>query len=78
MTPLEIFEYKRRWMQTTDFSVEVNEDFDFTGKHWCKENLEQHQWHFIRFSDMYAHMFCFERQEDMDRFEKFYEGKDAQ
>lgn len=75
MTPQEIFEYKHRWMKANSFDVEVNEDFDFDGKEWCKANLQQHQWNFIRFSDVYSHMFCFEHEDDMERFEEFYKGR---
>jgi hypothetical protein len=75
MTPQEIFEYKRRWMQVSDYSVIVNEDLDFDGKRWCKAYLKQHQWNFIRFASIYEHTFCFEHEGDKHRFEEFLKRK---
>lgn len=71
MTPQEISEYKSRWMNNKPFCVEVGEDVDFDGKQWCKKNLQQHQWKFIRYSGIYEHMFCFETEEFMNMFEQY-------
>jgi hypothetical protein len=72
MTPQEIHEYKNRWMSNSSFSVAVNEDHDFDGKQWCKSNLKQHQWHFLKYTDMYEHTFCFEAEEDMNKFKQHF------
>lgn len=75
MTPQQIFEHKNRWMNDNPFCVEVGEDDDFDGKQWCRENLLQHQWKFIKYSGMYEHTFCFELEQDMNRFKQYIEQR---
>lgn len=75
MTPIEIFEYKNKWMRTSPFCVKTHEDFDSDGKQWCRSNLKQHQWNFIHYTDVYEHTFCFEHEDDKNRFEEFLKRK---
>jgi hypothetical protein len=70
MTPQEIFEYKTKWMEISSNPVEVHSDREFDAKQWCKKNLEQHQWHFSKYTDVYEDTFYFETVESKDIFEK--------
>jgi len=74
MTPLEIFEYKNKWMLESNYYVVVNEDLDFTGKLWCRQHLKQHEWHFLRYTDMYDHTFVFEKEQDKNSFSQYIES----
>lgn len=74
MTPLEIFDYKNKWMSNAGFSVRIHSDFDLEAKIWCRENLQQHQWLMRSWSDIYEHIFWFEQLDDSIKFmDKFYE-----
>lgn len=74
MTPLEIFEYKNRWMQKQGNTVPVHEDFEFDGKQWCRDNLKQHEWHMICHTEVYGHTFCFETEELKKKFEEYVDS----
>jgi hypothetical protein len=74
MTPQEIFDYKTQWMMNSKHYVKINEDADFDAKQWCKKNLEQHQWHFTRYTDVYEHTMYFETAEMKENFEKGYKN----
>lgn len=41
MTPLEIFEYKNKWMP--GYKIEIHSDKLDAAIGWCKNNLEIHQ-----------------------------------
>ena len=68
MTPLEISEYKMRWMSNNPHSVRLHSDLDTQGKTWCRRNLERHQWKMDTWTDVYEHTFYFELQEHADLF----------
>jgi hypothetical protein len=63
MTPLEIYEYKFKWLKSCNNHVEINEDNDYLAKAWCKKNLKQHQWQFTRYTSNYEHTISFEIEE---------------
>ena len=67
-TPLEIFEYKSKHCI---FGVTIEETADTAAKDWCKENLERHQWSFVRYTDVYQHTIFFEQESQAADFEKF-------
>jgi hypothetical protein len=75
MTPQEIFEYKQKWMHQEHYTVEIDEDFEYEGKRWCRAHLKQHQWGFVRYTDMYSHTLCFESQDDQHKFVEFLKGR---
>jgi len=61
MTPLEISEYKNRWMASDDnYRVAVHSDLESSAKDWCKQHLEKQSWHVVRWTDVYQHTFYFE------------------
>ena len=72
MSPQERFEYKTKWMQNNSNPVEVHSDREFDAKQWCKKNLEQHQWHFSKYTDVYEDTFYFETEEMQYQFEKSF------
>ena len=39
MTPIEIFEYKKRWQRNHHYSVRLHSDLQSKGKEWCKVQL---------------------------------------
>ena len=63
MTPLEISEYKIRWMSNGAHSVRLHSDLDTQGKTWCRRNLERHQWKMNTWTNVYEHTFFFELEE---------------
>jgi hypothetical protein len=71
MTPLEISEYKMRWMASgTCYPVRLHSDLADNGKTWCRRNLERHQWSVATWTDVYEHTFFFEHKHDADEFVK--------
>ena len=71
MTPLEISEYKMRWMANgTCYPVRLHSDLADNGKTWCRRNLERHQWSVATWTDVYEHTFFFEHKHDADEFVK--------
>jgi hypothetical protein len=69
MTPLEIAEYKQRWMAKGGYPVCLHSDLDIEGKDWCRRNLERHQWSFKPHTDVYEHTFYFEDRSVSQQFE---------
>mgnify|MGYP001098714183 FL=1 len=69
MTPLEIAEYKQRWMSQGGYAVRLHSDLDVEGKDWCRPNLERHQWRFRPHTNVYEHTFFFEDQMISQQFE---------
>jgi len=70
MTPQERFDYKLRWMNLNSNPVEIHSDREFDAKQWCKKNLEQHQWNFSKYTDVYEDTFYFEDELTKHEFEK--------
>jgi hypothetical protein len=71
-TPLEIFEYKNKHCI---FGVTIEETTDTAAKEWCKENLERHQWSFVRYTDVYEHTIFFDDESRATDFEKFMSAR---
>jgi hypothetical protein len=70
MTPQERFDYKKKWMQASSNFVKIHSDHEFDAKQWCKKNLEQHNWDFLKYTDVYEDTFYFETEEMKRQFEK--------
>jgi hypothetical protein len=70
MTPQERFDYKTKWMQASSNFVKIHSDHEFDAKQWCKKNLEQHQWDFSKYTNVYEDTFYFETEEMKLQFEK--------
>jgi hypothetical protein len=69
MTPQERFDYKTKWMQTSSNPIKIHSDLEFAAKQWCKTNLEQHQWHFSKYTDVYEDTFYFESADHARKFD---------
>jgi hypothetical protein len=74
MTPQEIFDYKTQWTMSSKHFVRINEDEEYDAKRWCRMNLEQHQWDFRKFTDVYDHTVYFETSEMKEAFERGYKN----
>lgn len=77
MTPLETFEYKLAWRKNTSFYATLDTDFEYSAKRWCRSNLEQHQWDFSKYTDMYEDTIYFETEEFLNRFKKEFMNESA-
>jgi len=73
MTPQEQFDYKLKWMGLNSNFVKIHSDHEFDAKQWCKNNLEQHQWHFSKYTDMYEDTFYFEDEYIQNKFKEEFE-----
>ena len=67
MTPVEQWEYKRRWLPN-GFGVSVHSDWDASYVRWLKDSLEPKYWYVNHFTDVYEHTYMFERSEDAELF----------
>jgi hypothetical protein len=70
MTPLEIHEYKVRWMP--GYSVEIHSDFREAATAWCEINLKKQDWKYSKYTDMYRDTVHFENQSDAESFAKAF------
>jgi hypothetical protein len=57
MTPVEIAEYKQRWMP--GYAVRLHSDLRTAGKDWCKQ-LHKYEWAHKKWTDVYEDTFYFE------------------
>jgi len=73
MTPLEISEYKQRWLSKEEtYSVRLHSDLHIDGKYWCRKYLERHQWSMNTWTNVYEHTFYFEDNTQAKRFEQHW------
>jgi hypothetical protein len=70
MLPLEIVDYKTKWLKDCNNISTFDSDLEFDAKRWCRENLKQHQWDFCKFTAVYEHSIYFEMNEFKTEFEK--------
>ena len=68
MTPIEIFEYKKRWQRAGGYAVRLHSDLRSQGKDYCKIQLMKQQWDFSQYTDNYEDTFHFEYKQDADAF----------
>jgi peroxiredoxin len=71
MTPQQRFDHKISWMRNATL-VTIHSDNEHAAKRWCKRNAQQHQWHCVRYTDMYEHTFYFEQMHTAKAFEQEY------
>lgn len=72
MTPVEILEYKNKWMSSgVNNPVTLHSDRRRTAKDWCKINLEKCKWSYSQFTDVYEDTAYFEDEEDAKLFSTF-------
>jgi len=73
MTPLEISEYKQRWMSSGyNHPVRIHSDLRTKAKDWCKVQLFQHQWKHMQFTNVYEDTFYFEHLLDSTSFAHYF------
>jgi hypothetical protein len=68
MIPIEIFEYKQRWLRAGGYAVRLHSDLRSQGKEYCKIQLMKQQWDFTLYTDNYEDTFHFEYKQDADAF----------
>ncbi len=68
MIPIEIFEYKQRWLRAGGYAVRLHSDLRTQGKDFCKIQLMKQQWDFNMYTDNYEDTFHFEYKQDADAF----------
>jgi hypothetical protein len=69
MIPVEIFEYKQRWMRAGNHPVKIHSDLRQKALDWCKIQLFKQQWDHHKFTDVYEDTFYFEHHQDADSFQ---------
>jgi len=72
MTPQEIFEYKRSWLERS-YQVDVHSDLDVQCKRWCRGNLNRWEWSMEPYTDVYSHSFYFESEKNAKWFEEKFQ-----
>lgn len=70
MSPLEIFEYKQKWVPS-GFQVPFHSDKFSNAVDWVKENLSKEKYYIIKYTDVYEHSFLFESRYDANEFKEF-------
>lgn len=70
MLPLEIVDYKTKWLKDCLNISLFHSDLEFEAKQWCRKNLLQHQWDFTKFTGVYEHSIHFEKEEFKTKFEE--------
>lgn len=70
MTPLEIHEYKVRWMP--GHSVEFHSDLRLAANAWCETNLQKQEWKYSKYTNLYEDTIHFENKKDAESFAKVF------
>lgn len=72
MTPVEIFEYKQKWMASeNNHPFSFHSDYRRYAKDWCKKQLHQCQFKHSEYTDVYEDTLYFEHYQDQEEFELF-------
>ena len=71
MTPIEIFEYKMKWMDANNNATPFHSDHRQKAKDWCKANVKTKHWHHIKFSNVYEDTMYFEYATDSELFSNY-------
>lgn len=70
MTPSEVEQYKRNWLMSKCYTVQVHNDREMTCVDWCKANLNRWEWEMSTNMRLRTNKFFFEKKEHADAFEK--------
>ena len=62
MTPIEIAEYKQKWMSEGGFAVTLHSDLRSEGIAWCKNWLNVIHRKHVQYTDVYEDTFFFEKE----------------
>ena len=68
MTPIEIFEYKLKWLP--GYQVTLHSDLRQRGLGWCRQGLNSIHWKHTLWTDVYEDTFHFEKSHDASDFLK--------
>lgn len=72
MTPIDIFEYKQRWMRTgNNHPVPYHSDWRRYAVEWCTTQLFKQQWLQKTFTDVYEDTMFFEHHQDAKNFSNY-------
>jgi|11BtaG_2_1085332.scaffolds.fasta_scaffold06883_4 hypothetical protein len=66
--PLEISEYKQRWMREGSHSVQIHSDLRHNALSYCKVQMFRQQWVHRKYTDVYEDTFFFEQLLDAKAF----------
>lgn len=75
MSPQEIFEYKRKWMQKNPSYVEIHSDARRDAKAWLKIHLDSHEYSHIQYTDIYEDTVFFENSVNSANFALWYKKR---
>ena len=70
--PLEISEYKQRWMREGGHSVQIHSDLRHQALDYCKIQMFKQQWVHRKYTDVYEDTFFFEQLLDAKAFKRFF------
>jgi len=72
MTPVQIFEYKQKWLSTGDaLSVQYHSDWRGQAIDFCKSNFEKYQWYHSKFTGVYEDTMYFEQAGHHELFDDY-------
>lgn len=73
MTPVEIFEYKSRWIAESGGNpVTLHSDYRSQGIDYCKKVLSREQWDHKRYTNVYEDTFYFESDFEANAFQNYF------
>lgn len=73
MTPVEIAEYKQRWMSNRNNAVPFHSDYRRWAKEWCRVQLHPAQWKWVKWTNVYEDTMYFEFLQDSIAFKQHME-----
>lgn len=73
LTPNQIFDHKNKW-KPRGYEARLHSDYRRQAIHYCKTNMQQHQWSVDKFSGVYEDTFHFEWKPDMKAFERYFQN----
>ena len=72
MSPVEIFEYKQRWMSSgRNNPITIHSDYRSRAKEWCRTQLNRPCWVYSEHTDVYEDTIYFEYPQDQNNFAIF-------
>ena len=72
MTPVEIHEYKMKWMKKESNPVNIHSDYRRKAIDYCKTQLHKKQWVIKEYTDVYQDTFYFEHHQDARSFKNYF------
>lgn len=73
MTPVEIAEYRQRWMAGgNNHPISIHSDLRSKAKDFCKVQMHPQQWKISQYTNVYEDTFYFEYQQDANAFAQHF------